>query len=411
MYGSAAAGRKRGGEEADGPVDSTVMSDEASTPAPGPDLQALRETIEAIDARLLDLLRERMAVVERVATAKLDAAWPFRDALREDGLLVRLRRHAAERGLDPHEVERLYRVVLDMSVAHQEAHVRGLETTPLRVAYQGAEGSYSHLAAQRRYAGRAGGTLLTGCDDFRGAAEAVTSGACDLALLPIENTTAGSIHETYDLLAEGALVITGEEVSAIEHCLLALPGARLEEIRAVLSHPQALRQCGRFFREHPRIRPREEFDTAGAARKVRDLGDRTLAALAGASAGAAYGLEVLLRGVQDAPGNATRFVEVALRPTPVPEGARPRTSLLVELADRPGALGELLGELGRRGLNLTKLESRPIPESPFTYRFYLDVDGHAGVGPLAAALDAIAPLASRLRVLGTYAAAERVPAG
>lgn len=383
------------------------MTEAAAGERPGEDLQALRETLERLDDRLLDLLVERMNLAEKVASTKLDTAWPFRDALREERLLLSVRRRATERGLDAHEVERLFRAVLDMSVARQQAHVRGLETAPLRVAYQGAEGSYSHLAAQRRFAGRAGGVLLTGCETFREVAEAVAEGTCDLALLPIENTTAGSINETYDLLAEERLVITGEVVAAVEHCLLALPGSRLEEIRAALSHPQALRQCAGFFARHPAIRPQEEYDTAGAARKVRDLGDRSLAAIASASAAAAYGLEILATRIQSATGNATRFVEVALHATPVPAEVKVKSSLLFELVDRPGALGEVLTEFSRRGLNLTKLESRPIPESPFSYRFYLDVEAHAASAPFVAVLAAIRPAVRSVRVLGSYPAAER----
>jgi chorismate mutase/prephenate dehydratase len=370
------------------------------------DLSALREALEGIDQRLIALLAERMALVEGVARAKLDAAWPFRDPGREDRLLVHLRRLAVERGLDAHEVERLYRVILDMSVARQQAFVRELPDTPLRVAYQGAEGSYSHLAAQRAYAGRQGGVLLSGHETFRGAAEAVTSGAADLALLPIENSTAGSINETYDLLAEGKLVITGEAVAAIEHCLLALPGVELDEIRMAISHPQALRQCEAYFRAHPAIRPREEFDTAGAARKVREAGDRTLAAIASAAAATTYGLAILERGIQTEAGNSTRFVEVALHPIPVPPGDEVKTSLLLTLAgERPGALGEVLTELSRRGLNLTKLESRPIPGARWSYRFYLDVEGHASTDNFREALDALAGATSELRVLGSYPAA------
>src|SRR5204863_1788043 len=135
---------------------------------------------------------------------------PFRDREREDLLLQRLRRLAIDAALDPHQIERLYRVVMDMSVAHQEATVRNRSDAPLRIAYQGVEGSFSHLAAQRRYAGRPGGALLTGHDSFRAAADAVIHGAADLALLPIENTTAGSINETYDRLADGRLSIHGQ---------------------------------------------------------------------------------------------------------------------------------------------------------------------------------------------------------
>lgn len=371
------------------------------------DLQTLREALEQLDHRLLTLLRERMELVEGVAEAKVDAAWPFRDPAREDRLLLRLRHLAVEEGLDPHEIERLYRVILDMSVARQQAFVRALETAPLRVAYQGAEGSYSHLTAQRQYAGRPGGVLLTGYESFRRAAEPVLSGEADLALLPIENTTAGSINETYDLLAEGRLIITGEVVTAIEHCLLGLAGATLADLRTALSHPQALRQCEGFFHAHPWIHAREEYDTAGAARKVRESGDRSLAAVASAAAAATYGLEILARGIQTEAGNATRFVEVALHALPVPPDTRVKTSLLLTLADRPGSLGMVLQELARRGLNLTKLESRPIPGDSWSYRFYLDVEGHASSDVFREALDSIRPSTSDLRVLGTYPAAGR----
>jgi chorismate mutase / prephenate dehydratase len=371
-----------------------------------PDLSSLRDRIEAVDRQIIALLAERLTIVEDVAAAKLASASPFRDKEREELLLQRLRAQATAAGLDPHQVERMYRVVMDMSVAHQEATVRSREDAPLRITYQGVEGSYSHLAAQKRYAGRAGGALLSGHDTFRGAAEAVLAGTADLALLPIENTTAGSINETYDLLAGGGLHITGEVVSAIEHCLLALPGVALDELRIVMSHPQALAQCAGFFSTHPQLEPRAEVDTAGSARKVAEGNDRTHAAIASAAAAKRYGLVVLATGIQTTSGNATRFVEIGLRPAPVPEGSAAKTSLVLSLADRPGALGEILMRFAGRGLSLTKLESRPIPDAPFTYRFYADVLGHAASEPFHAALDDIRPLTTELRILGTYPAAQ-----
>jgi chorismate mutase/prephenate dehydratase len=282
-----------------------------------PDLGLLRDRIDAVDRQIIALIADRLHIVEDVAAAKLDAASPFRDREREERLLVRLRGHATAAGLDPHQIERLYRVVMELSIAHQEATVRNRADAPLRITYQGVEGSYSHLAAQRRYSGRAGGALLTGCDSFRAAAAAVVTGAADLALLPIENTTAGSINETYDVLADGRLNITGEVVSAIEHCLLALPGVALDELRTVMSHPQALAQCQAFFAAHPQLTARDELDTAGAARRVAADGDRTQAAIASAAAATTYGLAIVSRGVQTAAGNATRFVEIALRPAPI----------------------------------------------------------------------------------------------
>lgn len=370
-----------------------------------PDLSSLRDRIEAVDRQIIALVAERLKIVEEVAEAKLATASPFRDREREELLLQRLRGQATAAGVDPHQIERMYRVVMDMSVAHQEATVRGRDTAPLRIAYQGVEGSYSHLAAQRRYGGRSGGALLTGHDTFKGAADAVHAGVADLALLPIENTTAGSINETYDLLAHGGLVITGEVISAIEHCLLALPGVAIEELREVLSHPQALAQCHDFFVAHPHLVPRTELDTAGSARHVAEAGDRTRAAIASASAARRYGLAILATGIQSSTGNATRFVEISLRPAPLPEGAPAKTSLVLALADRPGALGEILMRFASRGLSLTKLESRPIPDAAFTYRFYADVLGHAASEAFGAVLADIRPLTTELRVLGTYAAA------
>jgi len=367
------------------------------------DLSLLRDRIDAVDRQIIALIAERLRIVEDVALAKLEAASPFRDRDREERLLVRLREHATAAGVDAHQIERLYRVVMEMSVAHQEATVRNRSDAPLRVAYQGVEGSYSHLAAQRRYGQRAGGALLSGFETFRAAGDAVLHGAADLALLPIENTTAGSINETYDLLANGALHITGEVVSAIEHCLLALPGVTLEELRTISSHPQALNQCQRFFADHPHLTARQEFDTAGAARRVVELGDRTHGAIASSAAASTYGLSIVATAIQTAAGNATRFVEIAPRPAPVAPDAAAKTSIVLALADRPGALGEILMRFAAHGLSLTKIESRPIPNAPFTYRFYIDVLGHSAGEPFQKALAELAPLTTDLRILGTYA--------
>lgn len=370
-----------------------------------PDLSTLRDRIEAVDRKIIALLAERLKIVEEVAEAKLASASPFRDREREELLLQRLRHEATEAGLDAHQIERLYRIVMDMSVAHQEMRVRAREDVPLRIAYQGVEGSYSHLAAQLRYGGRTGGALLTGHDSFKRAAESVREGTADLALLPIENTTAGSINETYDLLAGGHFCITGEVVSAIEHCLLALPGTAIDDLRVVMSHPQALAQCKDFFTAHPHLVARPELDTAGSARHVAEAGDRTRGAIASAAAAKRYGLAILATKIQSSTGNATRFVEVGLRPAPLPEGAQAKTSLVLALADRPGALGEILMRFAARNLSLTKIESRPIPDAPFTYRFYVDVLGHAASEPFQAVLAEIRALTTELHVLGTYAAA------
>ncbi len=369
-------------------------------------MQSLREAIEAIDRDLLALLKQRMGLVEHIARAKLEAAFPFRDQQREDQVLQRVRHAAVGLGLDAHAVERLYRLIMEMSISHQQAHVRGLDTTPFRVGYQGVEGSYSHLTAQRRYAERRGGVLMTGFGTVRQAVDAVRSGAADVALLPIENSTAGSINETYDELAEGRLTINAEVISRVRHCLVGLPGAELAGLRKVISHPQALKQCEAFLLELPWVTAEAEFDTAGAARKVAEAKDPSLAAIASESAADMLGLQVLERGVQQQASNATRFVEVAIEASPCPPDALCKTSLVLAVDHHAGTLGEVLMEFGRRNIQMSKLESRPIPTAAWKYRFYVDVEAHADSATMVEALEAVRALTLELRLLGTYPKAE-----
>lgn len=372
----------------------------------GPDLQALREELEGIDREILALLRRRLERTEAVVESKLARAFPFRDEEREELVLARVRRIAVDLDIDPRGVERLYRLIMEMAVSHQQRYVQSRATLPLRVAYQGVEGSYSHLAAQGFYADRPGGSLLVGFPSVSEVGDAVRGGISDVAILPIENTTAGSINETYDLLAAGDLVINAEVVSRIEHCLIAKPGVALESLRTVSSHPQALMQCEGFLRTIPWAKPVAEFDTAGSARKVKESPEPGVAAIASASAARMLGLEILARGIQNQSSNATRFVEVAREPARCPPDVTCKTSLLVELHHEAGRLGEVITGFGRRGVNLCKLESRPVPESPWRYRFYLDVEAHADESAMVEALrDAEAH--ATVRVLGTYPMAER----
>lgn len=371
------------------------------------ELSDLRVQIESLDRELLDVLARRLALVVPIAEAKLGAASPFRDQAREGVVFERVRAVAAEHGLDPNRVEGLYRYLLEWSVARQQDHLRDRASVPLRVAYQGVEGAYTHLAAQQRYAGRERGAFLEGHPTFRSAVQAVRDGRAHVALLPIENTTAGSITETYDLLAEGGIAINAEVVSHIRHCLMALPGTTIEQLREVQSHPQALRQCDAWLQQHAWIRPVDAFDTAGSAEKVRLDGRHDLAAIASEAAAERFGLEILARDLQTQSGNYTRFVEVALEAGTVEGDALCKTSLVLELVHEPGALGRVLHAFSANRVDLTKLESRPIVGQPWRYRFYLDVAGHQDHSAVAKALDAARPECVELRVLGSYPSAER----
>ncbi len=365
-------------------------------------LRKIRTEIEHIDTRILEALKERMGLAIRVADVKLLSAVAIRDQRREGQLLESIRAEASSLGLDPHRFEQLYRLIIEASVAQQQTHLENLPDTPLRVAYQGVEGSYSHLTAQRRYAGRDAGVLLSGFDNFRSAADSVRTGKNDVALLPIENSTAGSINETYDLLSAGDLVINAEEVTEVKHQLLALPGTKLLTIERVLSHPQALAQCERFLRTLSGVEVRAFSDTAGAAQEVRLVQDPKVAAIASETAGTVFGLEVIAADIQNQASNYTRFVELAREAANCPADGACKTSLVLTTGHAPGDLADVLTHFARRNLNLTKIESRPMPDAPWNYRFYLDVQGHSATEIFSQALEAIRPHTKELRVLGTY---------
>jgi prephenate dehydratase len=218
-------------------------------------------------------------------------------------------------------------------------------------------------------------------------------------MVPIENTLAGSVYENYDLLAAHTLHVVGETQLRIRHCLIARPGMLLSDIRRVASHPVALAQCRRFFTTHPQVVAVPAYDTAGSVRDIMAGGTTADAAIASALAAGLYGAVVLAEGLEDNAENYTRFLVVAREPAPIAQATK--TSLLFSLANAPGTLHRALGVFAGRGLNLTKIESRPWPGRPWEYLFYLDVLSPAPAD-LQAALEELRAFAPVLRVLGSY---------
>ena len=270
-----------------------------------------------------------------------------------------------------------------------------------RVAFHGEPGAFGEDAAA---------TLWPSAEPVstRGVAEvvrAVSSGAVDAGVLPIENTVAGSVVTSYDALANAPDVhAIAETVLSVHQCLLALPGATLQSIEVIASHPVALMQCAEFLASLPHVRDEAASDTASAARAVAESRDPRRAAIAGTRAAARYGLAVLAEHIEDRPDNQTRFLAVGCTPAAVEAGTPARTSLVFTTANAPGALVRALEALARHELNLSKLESRPTGE-PWTYRFFADVDHAAGDDRLDRALSAMKECTRTLRVLGTYARA------
>ena len=266
----------------------------------------------------------------------------------------------------------------------------------IAVAIQGEAGSFSHAAA---LAALGPELRLVPCASFEELFRAVTTGAAARGVVPIENSLAGSVHENYDLLGRHPLHVVAETQVRVRHCLIARPGTALASIRRVASHPVALAQCRNFFAAHPEIAPVAAYDTAGSVRDLMAARLAADAAIASALAAELYGAVVLQHDLEDHAENHTRFLVIGREPAP-PERAR-KTSLVFTLPNVPGSLYRALGAFAVRGLDLTKIESRPIPGRPWEYAFYLDVLGDPR-GAVAAALAEIQGFARELRVLGAY---------
>lgn len=253
-----------------------------------------------------------------------------------------------------------------------------------RVAFQGEPGAYSDEATRAWFRDEVEPDPRR---TFGEVVRAVTEGETEFGLLPIENSLAGSVDAALDALIDSDLEVVAETVLPIRHCLLATADATAEGIRRVLSHPVALAQCQGFFEERPDVEPVSVHDTAGAARLIREEDDPTQAALASAAAAERYGLRILRRDLQDRPDNRTRFLVVrrAGSTPPVDPGASPKTLVVFETEDRPGALVDVLSSFSERDINLTRLESRP-GERPFTYRFIAEVAADLGRPPGSEAL-------------------------
>ncbi len=373
-------------------------------------LAKLRGKLDRADRLLLETLASRLAIVAEVARRKAEGLPFLRDHERESELLERVQGWARELDLDPYRVREIFREVIAMSLKIQEETLLRRELVERTAAaarvvtYQGVEGCYSHLAAMKFFAAREKEVQFAGFASFEAALAEVEEGRATAALLPIENTTAGSINQTYDLLQRTDLEITGEVLYPVQHCLLGIPGARRERLRRILSHPQALAQCSRFLASMDGVEIVAHEDTAAAARAVRDAGDPEQAAIASEDAARRYDLEVLARGIADQQENWTRFVIISA-PSPPPDPRIPaKTSLVFITRHTQGALARCLDILAEQGLNLTKLESRPVPRRPWEYQFYVDFEGSLASEPAQMAVARLRRECPYLKVLGSYPA-------
>lgn len=364
-------------------------------------LQELRAGIDRADEELVHSLARRLALVGEIAETKAREGLPALDAERERLVLRRMAERARELSLDIRLVERLVREIIRHSRASQtrEPKRTGVDAAVRAVAYQGAPGAFSWELARRQFGED---VEVVGCRTFAETLALVRAGACERAVLPVHNSVAGAIHAALDLLAEGDLAVVAEEYLPVNQCLIGQPGASCGEIRRVFSHPVALQQCGKFLAAHEELEVVAWYDTAGAAQKIAADADPAQAAIAGEEAAAAHGLAVLKAGIADHPDNQTRFWTIAREPA-VPSGNTPcKTSLVLTTEHREGALVRCLQSFAAFGVNMLRLESRPLPDLPALHRFYLDIEGSTADERLQAALDAVRRYAVSLIVLGSY---------
>ncbi len=270
------------------------------------------------------------------------------------------------------------------------------------IVYQGETGAFSHLACQTYFPDM----VAQPCASFASAFARVRAGEAQLAMIPVENTVAGRVSDIYHLLPEGRLFITGEHYLPVHHQLLAVPGAILSDIKTVRSHPMALGQVRKRLLDMG-ITPQADIDTAGAARAVAELGDKSVGAIASVLAGQTYGLETLAQDIEDASHNTTRFLVLANTPLRIAQGQQAVvTSFVFKVRNVPSALYKALGGFATNGLNMTKLESYMVDGSFWATQFYADVEGHPEDAAMQHAMDELRFYSDSVVMLGTYPAHE-----
>lgn len=265
------------------------------------------------------------------------------------------------------------------------------------IAYQGEAGAYSEAAAFEHFDPPVETVPQI---SFEAVFQSVEDGTCDAGLIPIENSLTGSIHPNYDLFLQHHLLVVGEHYLPIHHCLITHPGVTLDEIRTVISHPQALAQCYSYLQSLPNVKAEPAYDTAGSVKLLRQGADRAVAAIASRRAAELYGMQILAEGIEDHPANITRFLAVAS--DSAPSGQDAKTSVVFSLDNQPGALFKALSVFALRNIDLTKIESRPLIGRPWEYLFYIDFAGSTDDLVTTRAISHLEEYATMLRVLGSY---------
>jgi len=349
-------------------------------------LEELRRKIDEADTKIVRLIAERIRIAEEVGKDKREQGKQIEDVAREQRVLQNVRNTARQERINPKGIESIYQQIVTLSKS-----VEGV-----LVAFQGEIGAYSEEAAFQFF----GPSIqVKPCETLDDVFKVVEQGEAQFGIVPVENSIEGSISRTYDLLLDSSPRVCSEVELRVIHCLIASPGARLDLIKRVYSHPQALGQC-RAFLKHLNCELIPTYDTAGSVKMIKEQEITDGAAIAGTRAAEVYGMKILAQEIEDNPNNFTRFFILAKHDSP-PSG-NDKTSIVFSVKHKPGALYEFLKELAGSNINLTKIESRPTRQRPWEYNFYLDFEGHHEDKASREVLEHLEKSSLFVKVLGSY---------
>lgn len=374
------------------------------------DLNKIRDEIDETDEGIVRLFEKRMELTEEVAKYKIETGKPVFDKEREISKLKKLRSESSNE-FNAKGIQEVFQQMMSISRKRQyqlltehgaDEQVDYRQTDALqfshsKVVFQGVEGAYSFAAMKTFFDDTIESSHV---ETWKEAMQQVAEQKVDYGVLPIENSTAGSVSDIYDLMIRYPNYIVGEQILKIEHTLMAVPGASLEDIRTVYSHPQGLAQCRNYLEQHPGWKQEKVLNTAMAAEKVAKEGDRTQAAIASRYAAEHFGLNILAEGCLSGESNSTRFIIISNQKCFDRNAGK--ISICIELPHESGSLYNILAHFIYNDLNMTKIESRPIPEQNWEYRFFIDFEGNLSSPAVKNALRGIASEASSLRLLGNY---------
>lgn len=374
------------------------------------DLLELRDEIDEIDTQIVELYEKRMQIAEEVAEYKISNGKQVFDRERETAKLENLSGKVNSDFLK-HGVRELFEQIMSMSRKRQYqlltehgqvektdfVEVDKLDYQGARIVFQGTEGAYSQLALKEYFGSHSDSYHV---ETWRDAMEAIKNGEADYAVLPIENSSAGIVSENYDLMVEYENCIVGEQIIKIDHALLGLPEAELSDITDIYSHPQALMQCAKYLENHREWEKHSYKNTAMASEKVKEDGKKYKAAIASRLNAEIYGLKVLDEGIQDNKSNYTRFIIVSGKK--IFEKDAKKISICFEIPHESGSLYHKLSHFIYNGINMNKIESRPVQGKAWEYRFFVDFEGNLKDAAVQNALRGLKEETICLKILGNY---------